>query len=162
MKSIERSERVGLSQFHSLERPLQPLVNSGSRISASCYESLSLHGLLFPFTHSNLDDLAEKDLARLEEFAASISADARRVREIMIYGHSDRLGPPERKLQRSQMRARAVAEVFTRRGIDPARITIIALGAAEPLTDYPTHFPYPQGCLAPDRRVTIAVRLAGR
>lgn len=131
--------------------------------AATRSESLSLHGLLFPFARSSLADLPAKDLARLEEFAAGVGSRAQRVQEVTIYGHSDRLGPPERRQQRSQSRAQAVAAVFIRRGIDPQRITIVARSAAEPVTDCPRRLPYPQllGCLEPDRRVTIAVHLAG-
>lgn len=122
-----------------------------------------MHGLQFPFARSNLDDLPEEDVARLEAFAERVSADPQRVQEITIYGHSDRLGPPERRTLRSQLRAQSVAKVFTRRGIDPRRITVIARSASEPMTDCPPRLPYPQllSCLAPDRRVTIAVRLSG-
>lgn len=131
---------------------------------ASDRESLTMHGLLFPFGPSDLGDLSKHDLARLEAFAERVSSEALRVQDITIYGHSDRLGPPERRMLSSQLRARSVAEVFIRRGIDPQRIRIIAQGAEEPMTDCPPRVPNPQvlGCLAQDRRVVIAVRMVGR
>lgn len=126
-------------------------------------ESLSLHGLLFPFARSQLADLPAEALARLESFAASVGLRAAEVQEVVIYGHADRIGPLERREQRSLSRARAVAEVFIRKGIDTQRITIVAKGSEEPLTDCSARLPHTQllGCLAPDRRVTIAVRLVG-
>lgn len=132
-------------------------------VAAPRSESLSLHGLLFPFARSSLDDLPAADLARLEDFAAGVGAHSSQVQEVTIYGHADRIGPSERKQQRSLARAQAVAEVFVRSGIDPQKISIIARSASEPVTDCPGHVPTPQllGCLAPDRRVTIAVRMAG-
>lgn len=152
---------VGLPEASAASPP--PAQAAATTTAAPRSESLSLHGLLFPYARSTLADLPAKDLARLEEFATSVSSRAQQVREITIYGHSDRLGPPERRQQRSLLRARAVAEVFVRRGIDPQRITIVAKGAVEPVTDCLEPRPYTQllGCLTPDRRVTIAVRLAG-
>ncbi|MDP3856783.1 MAG: outer membrane protein assembly factor BamE [Stagnimonas sp.] len=141
--------------------PLAPVAATSTPASGS--ESLSLHGLLFPFARSTLEDLPAKDLDRLEQFASGIGARVHRVLGITIHGHSDRVGPPERREQRSLSRAQAVAEVFVRHGIDRQRITIVARSATEPLVSCPEGMPYPQllGCLAPDRRVTIAVRLAG-
>lgn len=130
-------------------------------VSAS--ESLALHGLLFPFARATLEDLPARDRERLEAFASGMGARGQQVQEITIHGHSDRVGSPHSREQISRSRAQAVAEVFVRHGIDRQRITILARSAAEPMADCPARMPYPQllGCLAPDRRVTIAVRLAG-
>src|SRR3546814_11198458 len=104
------------------------------------------------------------DVCSSDLFAAQIGGRADTVRRVKVVGHADRIGSRERIYRRSLARAEAVAEVFVASGVDPARIVIVAKGAAESLTACCEPQPRPAllACLAPDRPVTGDVATAPR
>jgi len=56
-------------------------------------------------------------------------------RRVNIVGHADYQGDVEANLRLSQRRAERVREALIRRGVDPARLTVSAVGEADPLVE---------------------------
>lgn len=79
---------------------------------------------------------------------------------ITLSGHSDSKGDDSANLRVSRQRAEAVRDYLVEKGVDPARITVIALGETRPLVPNA----HPDGSDDPaararNRRVEIAIAL---
>lgn len=79
---------------------------------------------------------------------------------IVISGHTDSRGSDEQNVRASLRRAELVRDYLVERGVDPARIRLVALGERRPLAPnaLPGGADYPQG-RAKNRRVGVEVRL---
>lgn len=127
-------------------------------------ENITEDDLRFAFGRSGLDDLEAPARERLQALAARLGSEASSVQQIAVYGYADRIGSAESNYGLSLARARTVADVFVRQGIDPQRIEIVGKGRFETKADCG------QGrenaalidCLAPDRRVAVTVRTSAR
>ena len=77
---------------------------------------------------------------------------------VTLFGHSDSIGSDEANEKASRARAQAVADYLEERGMDPERITIVALGEHNPVA--PNYMldgnPDPEGQQR-NRRVVIAM-----
>jgi outer membrane protein OmpA-like peptidoglycan-associated protein len=91
---------------------------------------------------------AEKDLKRV---AGELRADAGK--KLVVRGHSDRLGPADNNLVLSRLRAEIVARVLAANGAPLDRVSIEAVGDAEPADTTDT----PQGWTR-NRRVQLLWR----
>ncbi|NMC72498.1 MAG: OmpA family protein [Myxococcales bacterium] len=56
-------------------------------------------------------------------------------RRVNIVGHADYQGDAEANLRLSRRRAERVRDALVRRGVDPARLTVSAVGEADPLVE---------------------------
>jgi len=73
--------------------------------------------------------------------------------EILIIGHTDRVGPLESNDTLSLERARLIRELFIERGFPPVRVHAIGRGEREPAVPTPDEVDEPQ-----NRRAVIVVR----
>jgi len=79
----------------------------------------------------------------------------------VLDGHADRIGPVAYNLRLSERRALAVRDYLVTRGVDAARIEVHGLGSAKPQTECAERERDALiACLAPDRRVDVAIELA--
>lgn len=75
--------------------------------------------------------LSDEGRAQLDELLATPAAAGGG--PIVIRGHTDSKGDDSRNLRASRNRAEAVRDYLVERGIDPSRITVIALGETRPV-----------------------------
>ncbi|HZX30730.1 MAG TPA: OmpA family protein [Rhodocyclaceae bacterium] len=103
--------------------------------------------------------LLPKGKAKLDEVIGKIKG--RSADQILVVGHTDRIGSPQANLRLSQKRAQAVKAYLVSRKVDKRLIQVEGKGSAEPVTTA-GQCPGKGGakviaCLAPDRRVEIRV-----
>lgn len=84
----------------------------------------------FDFDRSNI-----RADARPEINAAWEAADAAEGSQVVITGHTDTVGSQEYNLRLSERRAQAVQQVFEDFGLDSARISVNAVGQAQPAVE---------------------------
>lgn len=72
--------------------------------------------------------------------------------EVMLIGHTDDVGPPERSLKLSQARVNRMAQLLIHSGIEPRRIVAVGHGMNDPIADNRTD----QG-KARNRRIELVV-----
>ena len=84
---------------------------------------------------------------------------------LTISGYTDQLGSDAVNLKLSQARAEAVRDYLKANGFPDVPVTVRGMGAAEPKVPLSSCAGSPEeqrDCLAPNRRVVIEVRRAGR
>jgi outer membrane protein OmpA-like peptidoglycan-associated protein len=101
--------------------------------------------VLFRF---NSADLLPTAMTRLNQVADALKSEPDRA--ITIEGHTDNVGSVEVNLDLSRRRAERVRDYLVERGIDPARVTAVGKGEANPIATNAT----PEG-RANNRRVEI-------
>ncbi|MDH2997729.1 hypothetical protein A1D22_08400 [Pasteurellaceae bacterium LFhippo2] len=81
---------------------------------------------------------------------------------IQVNGHADRIGKAASNLKLSQRRAETVANYMVSQGVNPANITAVGYGSANPVTGNTCDTIKGRkaliACLAPDRRVELQVQ----
>lgn len=99
---------------------------------------------------------------QLDDFAKKLSDGD--YQNVLVVGHTDRVGAPVRNKRLSLRRAKAVKEYLVMKGIAPNRISVDGRGAAEPVTEPRQCDGLPmtarRACMSPDRRVEIVVTRA--
>lgn len=113
---------------------------------------------LFAFGRSGVADIKPDGNAELKRIAAEISA--AKDSQVTVVGHTDRIGSDASNQRLSQARADTVRGVLVSHGVAAGSIRAEGRGEAEPVTrdcaDSLAHRAL-VACLAPDRRVEIAV-----
>ncbi|MBR0564797.1 OmpA family protein [Azoarcus sp. L1K30] len=97
--------------------------------------------------------LNDKLLPVLEHIAASLAP--RKALALLVIGHTDNLGSPERNINLSTERAKAVSEALIALGIEESRVAFEGHGEAEPIAPNDSR----EG-RAVNRRVDILIRPA--
>lgn len=113
--------------------------------------------LLFAFDRF---DIKPKDVKFLAEVVQHINENYHELQQVVVVGHTDRLGSDAYNKDLSEKRANTVKSVLSQHGISPMLITTFGAGEKEPVTDgCPNVTPRSalKECLQPDRRVTIQV-----
>lgn len=106
-------------------------------------------------------ELREGATTELDELARTM--EGAQVDRIVAIGHTDRIASQEYNERLSQRRAEAVKEYLVKKGVDPQRIEVQAMGESQPQTECRGMGPESGtnqklvACLAPDRRVEIQV-----
>ncbi len=92
---------------------------------------------------------------KLDEIAAALKTDGG-PRQIVIVGHTDRLGSDEYNQKLSERRANAVKNYIASKGIDTSRLQVVGKGESEPVVQCTeTKRAALIECLKPNRRVEI-------
>jgi outer membrane protein OmpA-like peptidoglycan-associated protein len=89
---------------------------------------LILRNIYFDF---NMVTLKDESMFEINKLYNMLAENSRLIVEIS--GHTDRIGTKEYNKQLSYRRAKAVVDVLTRQGIDPARISPIGYGEDRPI-----------------------------
>lgn len=113
---------------------------------------------LFDFAEYGEDRIKPDGRAELKALAEQIGAIGSAF--VTVIGHTDRIGSAESNLLLSQRRARTVRQLLIAEGVPAATIFAQGFGADEPVTTGCSDRLSPQAliaCLAPDRRVEVAV-----
>jgi OmpA-OmpF porin, OOP family len=123
-----------------------------TRVFAPASEALprraSTYRLYFSLATEDLTPESQKTLDQVLSEVATRTAG-----EIVVTGHTDRMGTPENNDALSQRRAEAVAELVIRRGADRSMVRAIGMGEREPLVETEDGV-----AEARNRRVEIIVR----
>ncbi|MEY2720071.1 MAG: hypothetical protein RLZZ273_1437 [Bacteroidota bacterium] len=109
-----------------LVRQIIPIVEIGRKII--------IENLLFPVASSVLPDSVE-ELEVLYEFMKS-----RPKVVIRVEGHTDNTGSPKANKALSLSRAEAVRAYMLKKGVDPARLQAVGIGATKPIGDNTTEY----------------------
>ena len=115
--------------------------------------------VLFAFGKANLKPEAAQalDAANNEINALGLANPA-----IQVNGHADRIGKQAANLKLSQRRAETVANYLVSKGRNPANVTAVGYGSANPVTGNTCDAVKGRkaliACLAPDRRVEVQVQ----
>ncbi|AWI50713.1 porin OmpA [Actinobacillus porcitonsillarum] len=115
--------------------------------------------VLFAFGKSNLKPAAAQalDAANNEINALGLANPA-----IQVNGYTDRIGKEKSNLKLSQRRAETVANYLVSKGQNPANVTAVGYGEANPVTGNTCDAVKGRkaliACLAPDRRVEVQVQ----
>jgi OmpA-OmpF porin, OOP family len=92
---------------------------------------------------------------KLDEIAAALKTDGGPT-QIVIVGHTDRLGSDEYNQKLSERRAEAVKSYIANKGVDPSRLQVVGKGESEPVVQCTeTKKAALIECLKPNRRVEI-------
>jgi outer membrane protein OmpA-like peptidoglycan-associated protein len=97
------------------------------------------------------DELTPESRAKLPEIQQEVAS--RPAPEVVVIGHTDRVGTVEYNDKLSLARAKAVRDQLVTLGFDPAHIEVAGRGEREPLVPTEDQVPEPQ-----NRRVEIEVR----
>lgn len=115
--------------------------------------------VLFDFNKANLKASAASalDAAHTEINALGLANPA-----VQVAGYTDRIGSEAYNLKLSQKRAETVANYIVSKGVNPANVTAVGYGKANPVTGNTCDAVKGRkaliACLAPDRRVEIQVQ----
>ncbi|MGX2968317.1 porin OmpA [Ursidibacter sp. B-7004-1] len=115
--------------------------------------------VLFDFGKANLKPAASAalDAAHDEISKLGLAAPA-----IQVNGYTDRIGKDAPNLKLSQRRAESVANYIVSKGVNPANVTAVGYGKANPVTGNTCDAVKGRkaliACLAPDRRVELQVQ----
>ena len=115
--------------------------------------------VLFAFGKANLKPEAAQalDAANNEINALGLANPS-----IQVNGHADRIGKQDANLKLSQRRAETVANYLVSKGRNPANVTAVGYGSANPVTGNTCDAVKGRkaliACLAPDRRVEVQVQ----
>ncbi|QIM62214.1 hypothetical protein A1D29_02245 [Pasteurellaceae bacterium Orientalotternb1] len=115
--------------------------------------------VLFDFNKSSLKATAASalDAAHTEINALGLANPA-----VQVAGYTDRIGSEAYNLKLSQKRAETVANYIVSKGVNPANVTAVGYGKANPVTGNTCDAVKGRkaliACLAPDRRVEIQVQ----
>ncbi|MDG6894751.1 OmpA family protein [Volucribacter amazonae] len=122
---------------------------------------------LFKFGQWHYQDILPQGQQSLQEFAARMTKQGSRLEQVIITGHTDRIGSEQSNQLLSQRRAETVAQYlrqsWQQQGLNLQNVKIIAQGKGEnePLVQCQAQ-PITQlkACLQPNRRVEIQVNYA--
>ncbi|AUI66596.1 MULTISPECIES: porin OmpA [Glaesserella] len=115
--------------------------------------------VLFDFGKANLKPAAAQalDAAHTEISGLGLANPA-----VQVNGYTDRIGKEASNLKLSQRRAETVANYIVSKGVNPANVTAVGYGEANPVTGNTCDAVKGRkaliACLAPDRRVEIQVQ----
>lgn len=136
----------------------QPAMKSNPPVAAKVESrnlSIASDGL-FAFGKATL---LPKGKAKLDEVARQLQGHS--FDQILVTGHTDRLGKPALNQRLSMKRAEAVKAYLVSKKVDGSRIRVAGKGSAEPVTKADQcpgkGGPKVIACLQPDRRVEIQV-----
>lgn len=136
----QAQETLGKTQQHlaqvegTANKALADAKASEKRILGRVIETVRLTNdkLLYPFNSMELDSL---DIAALDQLAQRLAQLGRDYR-ILIQGHTEDLGDPERNYLLGEARAKAVARYLAiQGGVPPHRIATLSYGATQPVAD---------------------------
>ena len=110
----------------------------------------------FTFNQAELSDVAKK---RIDQDLRNKLAACGTITNVVVTGHTDRLGATTYNQKLSEKRAAAVAAYLKDAGV-AAPVTVIGAGEAEPVKACDNKLPRKKlvACLAPNRRVVIDVK----
>lgn len=115
--------------------------------------------VLFDFAKANLKPAAT---AALDAAHDEISKLGLASPTVQVNGYTDRIGKEAYNLKLSQRRAESVANYIVSKGVNPASVTAVGYGKANPVTGNTCDAVKGRkaliACLAPDRRVEIQVQ----
>ena len=136
----------------------KPAVPVAAPAAASRKVTLAADGL-FRFDRSALADLLPEGRGRVEALAAELKRSDRKLKGIVVTGHTDRLGSASYNDALSLARANTVRDLLVRQGIDGRLVRTAGEGERRPVVSCEgTHAtPALVACLQPNRRVDIDV-----
>ena len=110
---------------------------------------------LFAFAGSGIQDLSETGRAELSRFAERLAG--KRVDQVEVTAHTDRIGSGVANQALSQARAESVRAFLIEAGVDGTRIRAIGMGELQPVKDCKQDMARVAlvACLAPNRRVEL-------
>lgn len=150
--------------LHSVSAGLSYRFGQGAEPVAAApevvYKNFSFSSdVLFAFGKADLKSAAVQDLdAANNEISALGLANP----TIQVNGYADRIGKQAANLKLSQRRAETVANYLVSKGQNPANVTAVGYGSANPVTGNTCDAVKGRkaliACLAPDRRVEVQVQ----
>jgi len=117
--------------------------------------------VLFAFDQASIESIRPPGRERLAHLIDELRGED--VRNILITGYTDRLGTSQFNYALAERRAMAVRDYLLGKDIDPALVRTASRGSEDPLVDCKS-LPRASliGCLAPNRRVVLAITLSLR
>ena len=133
-------------------------VTAATPVGAPRKVTLAADGL-FRFDRSALADLLPEGRSRVEALAAELQRSDKKLKGIVVTGHTDRLGTASYNDALSLARANTVRDLLIRKGIDGRLVRTAGEGERRPVVSCDgTHAtPALVACLQPNRRVDIEV-----
>ena len=150
LRAREAQERAEAAerQFYDALLDLDRLIANVTEIRESERGlSVVLGQGLFASGQSTLSPQARTELGRIAAVLAQFPA-----REIVVAGHTDAAGTEVANQRLSELRAEAVRAALIAQGLNPARVTMVGYGEAQPIADNTT----PAG-RAQNRRVEMLI-----
>ncbi len=155
----------GMSHAESYMRSVENLIYEAKVAIDNCVaaptllplEKITLSGdALFEFDKATLNPAA---LWRLDNLADSIKA-VTQMEEVVLVGHTDRFGNPEKNQILSEKRAESIKKYLAGKGIPEDKMHTKGTGSSQPVVQCPTKQSREKqiACLQPNRRVEIILR----
>lgn len=121
---------------------------------------------LFNFDKWRAQDMLPNGQEQLRQLADQLRPyQAQGEMQLVVTGHTDRLGDEQYNMNLSQLRAQTVRQFLMAQGIPASAIVAQGVGKSEPITTQcPESMPRQQAiqCLQPDRRVSVDVTVYSR
>lgn len=115
--------------------------------------------VLFAFDKSRVQDLLPAGRAQLQKIAQSMQTTTANVEQIVLTGHTDRLGSDDYNHRLGLARAEAVRDYLAQNGVQ-TELRVYSKGASEPVTtgcEGTKATASLKACLQADRRVTLDI-----
>jgi len=114
---------------------------------------------LFAFDKSGIADMSADGRAQLDQWAAQLKGQYKRVDTITVIGHTDRLGSDAYNQALSAARAATVRDYLIAQGLPRSALRAFGVGKTQPLVPCTDGGPHSQliACLQPNRRVELEV-----
>lgn len=112
---------------------------------------LTIGNVLFAFDSANLSAAAQEPLGKLASFLQAHPGD-----RVRVEGYTDSVGSDAYNQRLSEQRAQSVATAMIQRGVDPARMTVVGYGEANPVAPNTTKYGRQQ-----NRRVDFVILNTG-
>ena len=114
---------------------------------------------LFAFDKSGIADMSADGRAQLDQWAAQLKGQYKRVDTITVIGHTDRLGSDAYNQALSAARAATVRDYLIAQGLPRSALRAFGVGKTQPLVSCTDGGPRSQliACLQPNRRVELEV-----
>ena len=119
---------------------------------------------LFAFDKSELKDLLPEGLAKVQRLVSEINKSLVNVSQVLVIGHTDRLGGDAYNLELSRKRAETVRALLVSNGMDSGLIRTAGRGKTEPVVECridvavrSEHVQALRDCLQPNRRVNVDI-----
>ena len=146
-------------------RPIPAAALAPAPVPAAAAKPLQVEKLtlgadgLFRFGGGSLADLQPAGRAKVEQLAADIKRNVKRLNYVAVTGHTDRLGSAGSNEKLSLTRANTVADLLAQGGVPKGVIRTAGMGERQPLVQCPGAAKTPTlvACLQPNRRVEIEV-----
>jgi OOP family OmpA-OmpF porin len=117
----------------------------------------------FAFGKAGLSDTAK---SQLDAIVKDATGRCGRVTSVRVVGHTDRIGSVAGNQKLSEQRAKDVADYLQAKGLKAESVEAVGKGKSEPLASVVCSDKLPKGklaeCLAPNRRVTVEIKGAGK